>query len=265
MNVITGLPRSGSTLLCNILSQNPAFRVSSTSALPQIISTIVSTYSNNPEFKSDLINDKEDTEAKIHRSLKAFCDGWYHDNRVIFDKSRGWLHHFPILRKLYSNSKIICCVRDLREVYASIEKQYLKNPLLDDTTTPLQKGVWERADIMFKKDGVIGHCVEGMLDMDRRKAGAFCIPFDSFVENPEELFIALYDYLEQPYFEHDFENVENVATDVDGLYLHKFPHGGSGKVRPQKGHWSDFVSADIAKDIMERFRFFNEVYRLPIE
>ena len=36
-NIITGMPRSGSTLLCNILSQNPAFHAGATSPLPEMV------------------------------------------------------------------------------------------------------------------------------------------------------------------------------------------------------------------------------------
>ena len=59
INVICGLPRSGSTLLCNILNQNPDFHASSTSPLAQTLGALSQFLSTSPEVKSDLYNDRK--------------------------------------------------------------------------------------------------------------------------------------------------------------------------------------------------------------
>jgi sulfotransferase len=91
MNVICGLPRSGSTLLCNILNQNPKFWASSTSTLPQLLGTSINVWSNSLEMKGELVTDREGTEKKLHRSLKAFCDAWHErsDGRTVIFEIQG--------------------------------------------------------------------------------------------------------------------------------------------------------------------------------
>ena len=54
LHVITGLPRAGSTLMQNVLAQNPKFKVTSTSELPSIISEISKIWSNSLEIKNYL-------------------------------------------------------------------------------------------------------------------------------------------------------------------------------------------------------------------
>ncbi len=97
MHVITGLPRSGSTLLCNILNQNPRFFAGSTSPLPTLLANIISTWSTQIEITSDLLHDREAAQARMLRAMREFCNAWYSDKvnetPVIFDKSRHWMHY----------------------------------------------------------------------------------------------------------------------------------------------------------------------------
>ena len=264
MNIITGLPRSGSTLLCNILNQNPKIWAGSTSILPQLCSNLINTWSNAPEIKGDLDRAKEETENKLCRSLKAFCEAWHkrEDGReVIFDKSRGWAHHILALLKIFPESKIIVTVRDLREVFASVEKQHRKNGTLDEANNPSAKTLYGRADNMFSKDGIIGGPIEGIEDIIRRKFKVYWVKYDFLVERPKSTMKEIYEFIEQDEFEHDFENVESTATDHDGLYLHKYPHKGEGKVEPGKlNDWKEYVPQDIADLTMDRFKFFNNFF-----
>jgi sulfotransferase len=52
LHLIAGLPRSGSTLLCNILNMNPNFYATPTSPLIDVIRNIRSTFSHNVTFKT---------------------------------------------------------------------------------------------------------------------------------------------------------------------------------------------------------------------
>ena len=51
MNIIMGLPRSGSTLLCNILAQNPAFKIEHTNPLPGLIGAMINVWSQSPDIE----------------------------------------------------------------------------------------------------------------------------------------------------------------------------------------------------------------------
>lgn len=263
MNVITGLPRSGSTLLCNILNQNPRFWASSTSTLAVLCANLISTWSTSAEVKGDLQQDRDETEQRLMRSLKVFCEAWHKDRKekIIFDKSRPWMHHLLPLRQVFPESKVIVCVRDLRDVFASVEKQHLKNPILDDARNPQAKTLHGRADTMFSPDGFIGSPLNGLSDVIRRRQSVYWFKYETFVERPKATMKELYEYLEEKEFDHDFENIENTATDPDAFYLNKFPHEGNGRVEVQSPNgWKEFLSNDIAAAIMTKFPEYNQFF-----
>ena len=62
----SSLPRSGSTLLQNIMAQNPDFYVTPTSGVFELLYAAQANYRNSPEFKA------QDSET-MEKGWKAFC------------------------------------------------------------------------------------------------------------------------------------------------------------------------------------------------
>lgn len=264
-NVITGMPRSGSTLLCNILNQNPEFRATSTSTLAGMLSGMSHFWSNSIEIKNLLEKEKEKTEDRMVRSARAFVEQWHKDEdaqKVIFDKSRGWCVNALLLRKIFPESKIIAMIRDLRGVFGSVEKQHQKNPLLDEANNPQMKTIFSRADAMFSPNGLIGAPVIGVEDMLRRKIeNVIYVQYESFSAHPKLVLERVYEQLGEKNFEHDFDNVVNTADDPDGHYLYKYPHTGEGKVEERNpNEWKHYVSQDLANTIIQRFPGYNKMF-----
>src|SRR5262245_31386530 len=86
IHFISGLPRSGSTLLSAILRQNPEFTAGMSSPLAQVVSNLIRSMSpENPlAFKVG-----DDQRARVIRaSIEAFYEGT--NAAVIFDTNRGW-------------------------------------------------------------------------------------------------------------------------------------------------------------------------------
>lgn len=264
LHMIAGLPRSGTTLLCNIFNQNPKFKATSTSILPQLLSIIVNTWSNSVEIKNLLEKEREKTENRMSRTLKSFVESWHEekDKEVIFDKSRGWILNTLLIKKLYPDTKIIVLIRDLRNVFSSIEKQHIKTPFFDEAQNPQSKTIYNRANNMFSPEGIIGLPIIGIEDLLRRNLkGVIFIQYEELVKNPKEVMKKLYSELGENYFEHDFENVKNTAIDPDGHYLYKYPHQGCGKVEPKSvEEWKSFISPDLADTIMKRFQDYNNFF-----
>lgn len=264
LNVITGLPRSGSTLLCNIINQNDRFWATSTSNLPQMINAITHTWSDSVEVKNLLEKHKEETEKKMYDSVVAFIEKWHgiEGKEIIFDKSRGWSSNNLMLKYLYPDAKIIVLVRDLRNVFSSIEKQHQKNPLLDEAQTPIAKTLYDRADKMFGPEGIIGSCIVGVEDLIRREPeGVVFVKYETLSSDPSKVMKKLYEDMGEEFFGHDFRNVKNTAIDCDGHYLHKYPHKGEGEIKPgDPDEWKKYVSDDIGEIIMERFPDYNKFF-----
>lgn len=253
-HAITGLPRSGSTLFCNILNQNPALYASSTSNLPQMLRAVSHVWSTNPETKNLLNLEPDATDTRMTRTLQAIIGAWYSNQsgRVIFDKARGWGANVLMLAKILPKAKLIYFVRDPREVFASVEKQHARTA----TVSELPDNQMARASLMFQDDGLIGSCVRLVEDALRRKhPNAIFVQHSELAKNPAATMHAVYEFLELAWFDHDFENVVNTATDPDGFYLNKFPHKGEGKVQPPAGKWQDYVAEDVAKEIVRVCNF----------
>lgn len=261
LNVICGMPRSGSTLFCNILNQNNNFLATTTSSLPQTLNAISQSWTNSIEIRNLLEKQKEETEDRMLKSMKSFVDSWYQkDNKkVIFDKSRGWNNNCLMLKHLYPDSKIIIFVRDLRNIFASVEKQHRKNPLVEEIMNPLDKTILSRADKMFSAEGFIGSCINGIEDIIRRNPpGLIIVQYEAFCMNPKSFMQKIYKEIGEEYFEHDFENIKNTSIDCDGHYLNKFPHKGEGKVIVEDPEeWKKYISKDLAEIIVKRFPDFN--------
>lgn len=262
LHAIGGLPRSGSTLLCNILNQNPRFHASSTSCMASTIKTLSNLWSKSSEVKSDLINNTASTEERLLRTSRGVVESWYEDKsaEVVFDKGRLWNHMPLVLKHVAPESHLFVCVRDLREVFASIEKQHNKNPVLDESGFTCAT-VFNRVDSLFAPNGLVGQAINGVEDLCRRQLPyVHFIEFRTLVRDPHSILRAIYTAIGEEEFKHDFDNVENTADDVDGLYLNKFPHKGEGKVAVPLEHWSNYVPQDIAKLITSKFPVFNSAF-----
>ncbi|MDP2607303.1 MAG: sulfotransferase [Deltaproteobacteria bacterium] len=261
-NTICGTPRSGSTLLCNILNQNPRFHASSTSCVASSARALSNLWSHSPEIKSQLLHDAEVTTTKMVGGIRAMIEAWYAGNgEVIFDKDRHWNHSPLLLHQIFPESHMFVMVRDLRAVMASIEKQHAKNPVLDEASGPLELHTYNRADRMLSPQGLVGQHVAGIEDLMRRNLPyVHMIQFETLVKNPKLVLDSIYTVLGEDGFAHDFTHVENTATDADALYLGKYPHEGSGAVKVPEGLWSDHVPQDIGGLIMQRFAAFNQAF-----
>ena len=263
-HVVTGLPRSGSTLLCNILNQNPDFYASSTSPLPYLLSGLVHAWSNSIEVKGLLDSQKDETETRIHACAQGLLYNWYECKtaKTIFDKSRMWSSNLLMLQKTIPAAKMIVCVRNLVDTFASVEKQHTKNPLFDEAENVTDKAIYNRADKMFGPEGLIGIPIIGIEDLIRRdNNGVIFIQYEAFTRQPKLAMETIYTQLGEKPFDHDFNNVINTAEDPDGLYLHKFPHVGAGKVEPHDpNEWKKYISPDLKDTINSRFPDYNKYF-----
>ena len=78
--------------------------------------------------------DKDLMEKGYKSFLKNGIYSFYNeitDRPYVIDKCRGWSMEYKFIDFYDPNPKIICMVRDVRAIYASMEKKYRKNPQLE--------------------------------------------------------------------------------------------------------------------------------------
>jgi len=263
IHCIAGIPRSGSTLLCNILNQNPAFYASDTSPIPDILGTLTQRVTGSAEIQGLLNMDSEAAQERIRSMFRSMIKAWYSDtDQIVFDKSRGWAFFGLLMADLFPSAKFIVTVRDLREVFASIEKQHRKTPFFDAADGPGQKTIFSRADLMMAPEGLIGAAATGLIDlMSRMPERVHAVSYEALTRNPAHELAGIYEFLELPPFKHEFENVANVSQEPDHLYHGKFPHIGAGKVTPSKrGAWREYLNQDLGELIFGRYPQYNQAF-----
>src|ERR1700741_2217341 len=101
---ISGLPRSGSTLLAAILNQNPRFRSGMTSPLADIMGVVMAETSSKNDFSFDVSD--EQRVALLRGLVENFYSVQGHA-QVIFDTSRLWCSRMQLLHTLFPEVKVI--------------------------------------------------------------------------------------------------------------------------------------------------------------
>jgi sulfotransferase len=217
IHFISGLPRSGSTLLSALLRQNPAFHAAVTSPLAMLNAALLQKMSGNSEF-SVFFDDPRRT-----RILRGAFDSYYADippDDVVFDTNRTWTGKAGLLSRLYPNSRIICCVREVGWILDSVERMHHKNPTqlsrLFNYKQP--SSVYARVDMLMNHDnGLVGRAWATLREawFGTEAKRLIVIQYDSLAREPARVLKRLYEEINEPAFEHDFEAVAYNEAEYD--------------------------------------------------
>ena len=219
LHVISGLPRSGSTLLSAILRQNPRFRADVTSPILMLCGAVLEKMTPNTEFSSFF------DDARRRTILRGLFDAYYAAtgaDHVVFDTNRLWTGKTALLRDLYPNVRLICCVREVGSIIDSLERMLRKNPLQHSRVFQFKPGtsVYGRVEtLMNSESGLIGlpwaALREAWFGEDAKSL--IVVPYESLVRDPARVMARLYQELGEPPFAHDFNAVayDTPAYDAD--------------------------------------------------
>jgi sulfotransferase len=240
---LSGLPRSGSTLITSILMQNPDIYTESNGNSP--VCNLM--WDLQTSIKGDIANElitvagKKD---KIKDLMKAIPEAYYSDVKqpIIIDKCRNWTHPVNlemILNYIDENPKIIVTTRNLVDVVKSwiyVRKQN-KHPnpeegILDEGSEPIMRAF--RAFEFAKKEG--------------GKKYLF-IDYEKIVNEPEQIIKEIYDFCEWKTFKHSFKNIINTRPNLD-----KFYNGLDGlhDIRPEIGKRN--IKVKLSKNLETKTR-----------
>jgi sulfotransferase len=245
---IAGVPRSGSTLLANILAQNPRFETTGTSAIFMVLQLI-------RDHWDKLFAAAPNERAKID-VLRAILEACYarSPRPVVFDKSRAWPSMIEMLEIILERKvKILVTVRDLRDVLASFEKLWRKNPVrmtVQEKLYPQEFMTAEgRCDVWLRKDQPIGMAYAAIEDALIRgfRDRFHWVRFDELSRQPRETLRKIYEFLGEESFEHNFDRVEQVTWEDD--LVHGIPklHDIRQKIEPVKSDWAQVLGPAAKK------------------
>lgn len=206
---LSGLPRTGSTVLESLLNQNPDVYVTPTSPLLHLLNKNQEEFWNCPEV---VANPFPDMLTNMSRGMIEGC--WEHrPEPVIIDKHRGWGKNMPATTIVFGKEiKMIATIRDIPSIMASWLTLIRNQPNNFVKRTVVEKG-FEPTEDNIMAEMWFGHvldCVESVA-MARKTASnrMLEINYDDFVNDPKKQLSRVEEFLELPSFNYDVNNIEN--------------------------------------------------------
>ena len=197
---LSGLPRSGSTVLSALLSQHPQIHSTATSGLIDIMGAVVQTCETSPIFAS-----QGESKEEIYRLLRGIIKSKYENIKkpIIIDKSRGWVEPriMSTMHEVLGKApKIIATVRDPADCAASFVRVAKPKDVPD----------------FLRNSSLITHLKNSYAVL---KSGYevspenFCfIDYDDLLQSPQKQMNRIHEFLGLDPFTYDFNNIDGTVV-----------------------------------------------------
>lgn len=216
IHFISGLPRSGSTLLSAILRQNPRFEAGMTSSVGALFMALQGAMSRRNEAAIFI------DEARKRELLKGLFSNYYfnsHPSKLVFDTNRAWCSKLPTLVRLFPQAKVICCVRHVPWIMDSIERLIRQNAFELSGIFGYEPSntVYTRVARLAASDGLVGFALDALREAfwGEHADRLILVGYEALAKQPEQTLRQLYQFLGEPFFQHDLDNVEYEADEFD--------------------------------------------------
>jgi len=224
IHFISGLPRSGSTLLAGILRQNPRFHAAMSSPVSSLVGGALEQMGAGGEFSTFF------DQTKRKAMCMAMFNTYYQDKadkEVIFDTSRIWTARLHQLSELFDKTnntsknkfKVICCVRNPAWIMDSFEVIYRKNPFdYSRMYSPQSRQtVYSRCESLINAQGTVGNAWTALKEAYYGEFSdqLLLIDYDLLTQHPQRTIELLYQFIDEPAFDHDFDHVDYQENDFD--------------------------------------------------
>lgn len=176
-------------------------------------------------------------QSQRRRLLQGVFENFYADQankEIIFDTSRLWSSKLPAIQDLFPQAKMIACVRNVAWIMDSIERLYRANPyentkLFNDDVE--RNTVYSRVDTLAQRNRLVGFAWAALKEAfySEQASSLLIIEYDLLAQAPEKVLRLVYDFIEEPWYPHDFNNIEYDAPEFDEALGLKGLH----KVRPK--------------------------------
>lgn len=220
---LSGLPRSGSTLLTALLNQNPKIHASTNSPLLDTIHyTEEYLFYNSEQYKA------HPKPQSAHKVLSSIAPNYYFDTQesIVIDKSRGWVNQIQhITDYITSSPKIICPVRNIQDIMVSflcLIHKTEKVSFIDQGLINLGMEINNdnRCDYLMSPQGIIGMSYHALSEAFRKghQDKILLVDYDSLTKNPQKELNRIYDFIGEERFVHSFDNIIPQFNEDDNVY-----------------------------------------------
>ena len=176
-------------------------------------------------------------------AMQGFLRGWNRDctKRAVVDKNRAWLHCVELLLQIEPQAKLLVCLRELGQIYGSIEAQHQRTIFLDFIDHLADYDRFGRADQLFAKDKTIGApmiSLHAVLDLPKAvQDHLYFVRFEDLVDQPAACMSHIYAWLGLSAFKIDPNKLVSMGpSESDSHYRMKYLHTQSERVVKPKRH-----------------------------
>ena len=241
---LSGLPRSGSTLLAAILNQHPQVHATSTSGLlDMMVGTLRAWHSS---MATHAAVDREAAEAEIRRILSSIPQDKYANisKPVILDKARGWAAdtNISVMSMISGHKpKILATVRNVQDCAASLVRVSKPSDL----------------DLFLSRDELIGHLKDSyavLLGGYTLAPECFLfVEYDDLVQNPKVQLQRVHEFLGLDDFDgYDFNNIDGAGLKERDEEVWMVP--GLHNIKPKL----EFQHKETSQDVL-KYRYWDFV------
>lgn len=218
-----GLPRTGSTLLMGILQENPEIFTTSTCPTPHIIYNIVTKARHDNSFMS--MNTLKADDA-LYSLVHGGLSGWFEsitDKPTIISKNRAWSDIYY----LFPETKFICLVRDLRDIFDSflkVENRFKSLKTFDKYSQKIVATMSheEIFEFYFGKGGVIDSPAQSIINLIEMEKNITFIKYEDLTENPKKVLSSLYEFLGLHQYDHNLIDIKSPELyEHDSVYFNE--------------------------------------------
>jgi len=206
---LSGLPRSGSTLLSVILHQNPKIHAEGNSAVCQMMWDMWQSCEKNCNEQLSA-NNRLDTKYQLLNQIPKI----YYQNttrEVVVDKCRSWTlpANQDLLRRFITDKpKTIVLTRPIDEIVASFASLYERNNREFDENVLLR----ENSDPLMRS-------LLGVNWAKQVNKGEFLfITYKELVDETDAVLDSVYSFIGIERYEHDLNNILNEMPENDSVY-----------------------------------------------
>ena len=227
IHFLSGFHRSGSTLLTCLLNQNPSIYASHESDLVEAMYRIEDSYRSYPSYMAGVM--PKNYQNILNEMGQSFYKEF--DEPIIIDKSHYWTTPYNVNLALMLNkeAKILFTYRPILEILASFIQLARKNPsnwidanMKKESFAPMLYLPIDdaRCEWLMKHDGIIMNSVLGywLIQIEPFKSKTHIIDYNLLCSTPQDEMNKIYNFLDIPQYEHNFENIEDKEPQDDSIY-----------------------------------------------
>lgn len=269
INFCIGLPRSGSTVLMNILNENPDIYTTGTCPLSYIFDVVKQASNSISEF---VAMDMDTLDQSMSAFLKQGVDGWFHaqtSKTNVISKARTWDQQLRYLFRIYDNPKFIVSLRDPRDIICSFEKLLQKYPHISigSKEQPFEWNSLDRRIESYCTDtganlgrplAMLPHVHEYMLNYPNN---FFIFKWEHFCSDPHRSLSLLYKWLGLPEFKHDLNNIPpSDYVEHDSVYRSLVSHKTRTKFEAIPPQWPNYMTKDQSATVLHNLGWFYSTF-----